>query len=74
MVNWIESGDSEINNPPMSSVAKFATVKGASSNRFTITGLRQFTRYKVTVKAFNRASAGPPSIPIMALTREGGTD
>lgn len=73
-VSWAESPDND--DPSSSSSAllphKFATVKGSNSNRFTITGLRQFTRYKVTVRAFNRASAGPLSIPVMALTREGG--
>ncbi|XP_071452909.1 cell adhesion molecule Dscam1 [Hetaerina americana] len=42
-----------------------------NSLRLRIGGLRRFSRYAVTVRAFNRVGAGPHSAPVTAHTREG---
>lgn len=50
------------------------TVNGWSNLEITLTGLRKFTRYGVTVSAFNGVSAGPASLPVSAITQEGGIE
>lgn len=37
-----------------------------------LSGLKQFTRYEVTVRAFNQVGPGPSSDPVIASTIEGG--
>jgi len=38
----------------------------------TLTSLRQFTRYEVTVQAFNQVGSGPASLTQSVTTLEGG--
>ncbi|XP_026314956.1 Down syndrome cell adhesion molecule-like protein Dscam2 [Hyposmocoma kahamanoa] len=48
---------------------EFATVRG-QINKYTIEELEHYTRYSVSVRAFNSAGAGPASAPINTLTQE----
>ncbi|XP_037303266.1 Down syndrome cell adhesion molecule-like protein Dscam2, partial [Manduca sexta] len=48
-----------------------ATAGGWSSAELTITGLRPAARYAVTLRAYNRAGAGPPAPPLYATTADG---
>ncbi|KAI5643094.1 fibronectin type III domain-containing protein [Phthorimaea operculella] len=48
---------------------EFATVRG-QINKYTIEGLEHYTRYSVSVRAFNSAGAGPASSPVNTLTQE----
>lgn len=47
------------------------TVKGWATNKLQLTGLKKFTRYDITVRAFNSVSAGPSSASIIGTTKEG---
>lgn len=38
-----------------------------------ISGLKQFTKYAVTVQSFNGQGKGPESEPVIMMTSEGGT-
>ncbi|XP_021928600.1 Down syndrome cell adhesion molecule-like protein Dscam2 isoform X2 [Zootermopsis nevadensis] len=49
---------------------KYITVKEDDSNRWILEGLRSFTKYKVTVQAFNNVGAGPASSGVIAVTGE----
>lgn len=72
LVTWSELNS---NNPfPAfnSNSSKSVTVNGWSNLEITLTGLKKFTRYGVMVSAFNGVSAGPASLPISAITQEGG--
>lgn len=46
--------------------------RGWSSAELTLGGLRQFARYAVSARAFNRAGPGPPSSTAYATTADGG--
>ncbi|XP_059053178.1 cell adhesion molecule Dscam2-like [Achroia grisella] len=48
---------------------EFATVRGLI-NKYTIEGLEHYTRYSVSVRAFNSAGAGPATAPVNTLTQE----
>ncbi|CAH0728325.1 unnamed protein product, partial [Brenthis ino] len=48
---------------------EFATVRG-HINKYTIEGLEHYTRYSVSVRAFNSAGAGPATAPVNTLTQE----
>ncbi|KAG6449961.1 hypothetical protein O3G_MSEX006309 [Manduca sexta] len=48
---------------------EFATVRG-QINKYIIEGLEHYTRYSVSVRAFNSAGAGPASAPVNTLTQE----
>ncbi|VVD01559.1 unnamed protein product [Leptidea sinapis] len=48
---------------------EFATVRG-QINKYVIEGLDHYTRYSVSVRAFNSAGAGPASTPVNTLTKE----
>ncbi|XP_053613669.1 cell adhesion molecule Dscam2-like isoform X2 [Plodia interpunctella] len=48
---------------------EFATVRGLI-NKYTIEGLEHYTRYSVSVRAFNSAGAGPATSPVNTLTQE----
>ncbi|RZF43885.1 hypothetical protein LSTR_LSTR007221, partial [Laodelphax striatellus] len=48
------------------------TVRGHQRTEITLTSLQQFSRYEITVTAFNRVGSGPPSTPFIATTVEGG--
>ncbi|XP_069687424.1 cell adhesion molecule Dscam1 isoform X3 [Periplaneta americana] len=47
------------------------TVRGASVNQFRLTDLRKFTRYDITIAAFNGVGVGPQSSVVTATTQEG---
>lgn len=49
-----------------------AVARGWSSAELTLGGLRQFARYAVSARAFNRAGLGPPSSLAYATTADGG--
>lgn len=48
-------------------------VPGWSSAELTLAGLRSFARYALSVRAYNRAGAGPHSPTVYATTADGGT-
>ncbi|XP_041969798.1 Down syndrome cell adhesion molecule-like protein Dscam2 [Aricia agestis] len=48
---------------------EFATVRGHIA-KYTIEGLEHYTRYSVSVRAFNSAGAGPATAPVNTLTLE----
>ncbi|CAG9565456.1 unnamed protein product [Danaus chrysippus] len=48
---------------------EFATVRGHVT-KYTIAGLEHYTRYSVSVRAFNSAGAGPATPPVNTLTQE----
>ncbi|CAH0727697.1 unnamed protein product, partial [Brenthis ino] len=48
-----------------------AVARGWSSAELTLGGLRQFARYAVSARAFNRAGPGPPSSLAYATTADG---
>lgn len=48
------------------------TVRGSHRHEVTLTGLRNYARYEVTVRAFNHVGPGPSSTPLIATTLEGG--
>ncbi|XP_063627962.1 cell adhesion molecule Dscam2-like [Cydia splendana] len=48
---------------------EFATVRGQIT-KYTIEGLEHYTRYSVSVRAFNSAGAGPATAPVNTLTQE----
>ncbi|KAJ0173638.1 hypothetical protein K1T71_010787 [Dendrolimus kikuchii] len=48
---------------------EFATVRGQIT-KYTIEGLEHFTRYSISVRAFNSAGAGPASAHVNTLTQE----
>ncbi|XP_046971560.1 Down syndrome cell adhesion molecule-like protein Dscam2 [Vanessa cardui] len=48
---------------------EFATVRGHVT-KYTIESLEHFTRYSVSVRAFNSAGAGPATAPVNTLTQE----
>lgn len=56
---------------PSTAPQQVRTVRG---HRFevTLTSLRQFTRYEVTVRAFNQVGSGPASPTQSVATLEGG--
>lgn len=64
IVTWNEQGK-HINS------SKTLTVKGWATTKLQLTGLRKFTRYDITVRAFNSISAGPPSATVVGVTKEG---
>lgn len=49
-----------------------ACVSGWSSADLTLPGLRPFARYALSVRAYNRAGAGPHSPTLYATTADGG--
>ncbi|CAH0562134.1 unnamed protein product [Brassicogethes aeneus] len=50
---------------------KSMTVKGWATNKLQLTGLKKFTRYDITLRAFNSISTGPSSPVITGTTKEG---
>ncbi|XP_052126797.1 cell adhesion molecule Dscam2-like isoform X3 [Frankliniella occidentalis] len=44
---------------------------GAPRQELVLEGLESFTRYEVTVRAFNEVGSGPASLPVIATTMEG---
>lgn len=47
------------------------TIRGWATNKIKLTGLRKFTKYDISVKAFNSVAAGPSSPVITGATKEG---
>lgn len=64
IVTWNE-------NEGLANNSKSMTVKGWATNKLQLTGLKKFTRYDITVRAFNSVSAGPSSASIIGTTKEG---
>lgn len=52
--------------------SKSLTVNGWATTKVQLTGLRKFTKYDITIKAFNSIAAGPASTTIVGTTQEGG--
>lgn len=50
---------------------KSMTVKGWATNKVQLTGLKKFTKYDISVRAFNSISSGPSSPVITGTTKEG---
>lgn len=49
-----------------------AAAPGWSSADLTLAGLRSFARYALSLRAYNRAGAGPHSPTVYATTADGG--
>jgi len=67
-VTWSEhsSSTSGVNQ------SKSLTVNGWATTKVQLTGLRKFTKYGISIKAFNSIASGPASVPIVGTTQEGG--
>ncbi|KAJ8735955.1 hypothetical protein PYW08_006611 [Mythimna loreyi] len=66
VASWRELGPGEAG-------AGRASVAGWSSAELALAGLRPFARYALTLRAYNRAGAGPHSPTVYATTADGGT-
>lgn len=68
IVTWSEhsSSTSGVNQ------SKSLTVNGWATTKVQLTGLRKFTKYDISIRAFNSIASGPVSIPIVGTTQEGG--
>ena len=68
IVTWSEqsSSTSGVNQ------SKSLNVNGWATNKVQLTGLRNFTKYDITIRAFNSIASGPASNPITGTTQEGG--
>ncbi|XP_065172769.1 cell adhesion molecule Dscam1-like, partial [Atheta coriaria] len=64
IVSWNPQGQ-----PPNGT--KTTTVKGWATTKGQITALKKYTRYDITVRAFNSISVGPESGTIVGTTKEG---
>lgn len=64
IVTWNEHG-SLANN------SKTLTVQGWATTKVQLTGLKKFTQYDITIKAYNSVSMGPPSPILVGTTKEG---
>ncbi|XP_076279934.1 Down syndrome cell adhesion molecule 3 isoform X5 [Lasioglossum baleicum] len=67
IVTWSEhsSSTSGVNQ------SKSLTVNGWTTTKVQLTGLRKFTKYDVSIRAFNSIASGPASVPIVGTTQEG---
>ncbi|XP_058795689.1 cell adhesion molecule Dscam2 isoform X3 [Phymastichus coffea] len=67
IVTWSEhsSSTSGVNQ------SKSLNVNGWATNKVQLTGLRNFTKYDISIRAFNSIASGPPSVPITGTTQEG---
>ncbi|XP_043491862.1 Down syndrome cell adhesion molecule-like protein Dscam2 isoform X4 [Polistes fuscatus] len=67
IVTWSEhsSSTSGVNQ------SKSLTVNGWATTKVQLTGLRKFTKYDVSIRAFNSIASGPSSAPIVGTTQEG---
>lgn len=68
IVTWSEhsSSTSGVNQ------SKSLTVNGWATTKVQLTGLRKFTKYDISIRAFNSIASGPASVPIVGTTQEGG--
>lgn len=64
IVTWNEKGH-------LANMSKTLTVKGWGTTKVQLTGLRKFTSYEISIRAFNSVSVGPPSPVIVGTTKEG---
>ncbi|CAG9133999.1 unnamed protein product [Plutella xylostella] len=64
---WWPSADSSMGGSNVG--MEFATVRG-QINKYIIEGLEHYTRYSVSVRAFNSAGAGPATASVNTLTQE----
>ncbi|XP_075977718.1 cell adhesion molecule Dscam2-like [Anticarsia gemmatalis] len=74
VVTWRELSrfdEEDADDAPSSRRAGSATAAGWSSAELTVGGLRSFARYALTVRAYNRAGAGPHSPAVYATTADG---
>ncbi|TGZ53114.1 Uncharacterized protein DBV15_05473 [Temnothorax longispinosus] len=67
IVTWSEhsSSTSGVNQ------SKSLTVNGWATTKVQLTGLRKFTKYGISIRAFNSIASGPASAPIVGTTQEG---
>ncbi|EFN83957.1 Down syndrome cell adhesion molecule, partial [Harpegnathos saltator] len=67
IVTWSEhsSSTSGVNQ------SKSLTVNGWATTKVQLTGLRKFTKYDISIRAFNSIASGPTSSPIVGTTQEG---
>ncbi|EFN71841.1 Down syndrome cell adhesion molecule [Camponotus floridanus] len=67
IVTWSEhsSSTSGVNQ------SKSLTVNGWATTKVQLTGLRKFTKYDISIRAFNSIASGPASVPIVGTTQEG---
>ncbi|XP_047351251.1 Down syndrome cell adhesion molecule-like protein Dscam2 isoform X6 [Vespa velutina] len=67
IVTWSEhsSSTSGVNQ------SKSLTVNGWATTKVQLTGLRKFTKYDISIRAFNSIASGPSSTPIVGTTQEG---
>ncbi|KAJ9577944.1 hypothetical protein L9F63_025194, partial [Diploptera punctata] len=67
VIYWNVHGASSVGGNHTSS----HTIRGVSVNQFRLTDLRKFTRYDITIAAFNGVGVGPQSAVVTATTQEG---
>lgn len=74
MVTWRELGrfDDDQTESEDGRRAGTITSPGWSSSEMTLSSLRRFSRYAVSVRAYNSAGAGPPSPTVYATTADSG--
>ncbi|XP_063973280.1 cell adhesion molecule Dscam1 isoform X2 [Diachasmimorpha longicaudata] len=67
IVTWSEhsSSTSGVNQ------SKSLTVNGWATTKVQLTGLRKFTKYDISIRAFNSIASGPGSPSIVGTTQEG---
>jgi len=63
-INYIASNTSVM--------TKSITIHGWATTKTSITNLRKYTRYAISIRAFNGFDAGPWSSSIIGTTLEGG--
>ncbi|XP_015125029.1 Down syndrome cell adhesion molecule homolog [Diachasma alloeum] len=68
IVTWSEhsSSTSGVNQ------SKSLTVNGWATTKVQLTGLRKFTKYDISIRAFNSIASGPGNPSIVGTTQEGG--
>ncbi|XP_033228370.1 Down syndrome cell adhesion molecule-like protein Dscam2 [Belonocnema kinseyi] len=67
IVTWSEhsSSTSGVNQ------SKSLTVNGWATTKVQLTGLRNYTKYDISIRAFNSIASGPASVPVVGTTQEG---
>lgn len=74
MATWRELGrfDEDAQGEGAGAGAGRVGVAGWSSAELSLAGLRPFARYALSLRAYNRAGAGPHSPTVYATTADGG--
>ncbi|XP_024944983.1 Down syndrome cell adhesion molecule-like protein Dscam2 isoform X2 [Cephus cinctus] len=67
IVTWSEHSSSTLGV----NQSKSLTVNGWATTKVQLTGLRKFTKYDISIRAFNSIASGPASTPIVGTTQEG---